>query len=183
MTKTLAEVLQYRSDDVVERFQETWDLPTAECQELFVETLKWLWLSVAAKQNPEPINLAISQSLKLVDEMWHTFILFTSEYHKFCEAHFGHYIHHDPTTRAEYDRTIRDYESDREAVMDKNRALFERQYEFIYDVLGEETLVKWYDAFLERYTDEFMRSAWRWSFSPYDSRVRDKIRLGAPSPE
>lgn len=181
MQRSLADVLEYRNDDIVERFQETWDLPLGECQELFTDTLRWLWLSAAAQQQPEPVTLAISQSTKLIDEMWHTFVLFTKEYHEFCNTYFGHYIHHDPTTRAEYDRTIRAYEANSEAVMAGNADLFERQYEFIYDTLGEATLVKWYDTYLERYTDAFLQSIWRWSFSPYDTRVRDSIRVAGQS--
>lgn len=33
----------------------------------------------------------------IVDEAWHTFILFTSEYVKFCQDVFGKYIHHSPS--------------------------------------------------------------------------------------
>jgi len=35
---------------------------------------------------------------KLVDEVWHQFILFTKDYHNFCNYVFGEYIHHQPTT-------------------------------------------------------------------------------------
>ncbi len=33
---------------------------------------------------------------ELVDEVWHTFILFTNEYRKFCDTLVGEYIHHEP---------------------------------------------------------------------------------------
>ena len=33
-----------------------------------------------------------------VDNMWHNFILFTSDYTKFCKEHTGKFIHHEPTT-------------------------------------------------------------------------------------
>ncbi len=36
-----------------------------------------------------------------VDEVWHTFILFTRKYHQFCEEIFGEFIHHTPETSAE----------------------------------------------------------------------------------
>jgi hypothetical protein len=32
-----------------------------------------------------------------VDEVWHTHVLFTREYHTFCMATMGEYIHHAPT--------------------------------------------------------------------------------------
>ena len=33
----------------------------------------------------------------IVDEAWHTFILFTKDYHKFCNKVFGSYFHHSPS--------------------------------------------------------------------------------------
>lgn len=35
----------------------------------------------------------------LVDIGWHTFILYTREYAKYCETAFGHFVHHCPTDR------------------------------------------------------------------------------------
>jgi hypothetical protein len=39
---------------------------------------------------------------ELVDEVWHTFILFTKEYRIFCNAIFGEYIHHEPNVSSRY---------------------------------------------------------------------------------
>ena len=33
-----------------------------------------------------------------VDEVWHQFILFTPQYHKFCKEMLGGYFHHIPKT-------------------------------------------------------------------------------------
>jgi len=162
----LNEVIQYENEDIVLRFQETWDLPVEECRELFRETLKWLWLMDYLTRLDEPVPLAISQSTKLIDEMWHTFILFTPQYIDFCDKYFGRYLHHRPTPRSEYDQTISEYEQDPETTMTQNKEIFTKQYELIYDTLGEETLVRWYSTYLDRYTDGFMQSIWRWSFSP-----------------
>lgn len=41
----------------------------------------------AARFSPSP----------LIDIGWHTFILYTREYHEFCRNVAGHYIHHDPS--------------------------------------------------------------------------------------
>lgn len=37
----------------------------------------------------------------LVDEVWHTHILFTRDYAKFCQTAFGHFFHHQPHTGLE----------------------------------------------------------------------------------
>ena len=39
---------------------------------------------------------------ELVDEIWHTFILFTNEYRKFCDTLVGEYIHHEPNVDSRY---------------------------------------------------------------------------------
>jgi hypothetical protein len=31
-----------------------------------------------------------------IDGVWHTFLLFTREYERFCHAHVGEYLHHEP---------------------------------------------------------------------------------------
>jgi hypothetical protein len=32
----------------------------------------------------------------IVDEVWHAFILFTSDYAAFCDEVFGRFVHHAP---------------------------------------------------------------------------------------
>jgi hypothetical protein len=39
---------------------------------------------------------------ELVDEVWHTFILFTNEYRNFCNTIFGEYVHHEPNVSSKY---------------------------------------------------------------------------------
>jgi len=169
--KTLVELEEFKNDDIVHRFLETWDIPMADAEELFEDMKKWLWLCAYAEENRGKVFMGFGQSTKLIDEMWHTFILFTKEYHDFCLRYFGKYIHHEPTPKRVYDQTLARYERNPDMVMEENREVFTKQYELVYDVLGEEILVKWYDTYHKKYTDEYMRSVWRWSFSPYDTRA------------
>ena len=180
MKTTLESLKDYQNDALINRFLETWTLSWEEGKDIFEETKKWLWLHAYIQECADKkIQLAISQSTKLIDEMWHTFILFTRDYQNFCEQYFGYYIHHYPTAKSEYDKTIAEYERSPETVIEKNRQLFEVQYSLIYDVLGEETLVKWYSEYTEKYTDEYLQRNWQWSFSPYDSRVKKQHSLTA----
>lgn len=173
MKTSLAELSKFKHEAVVQRFQETWDVSESEAEELFEDMKKWLWLCAYCDDLPrgQRIDLAFTQATKIIDEMWHTFILFTRDYDEFCSRYFGRFIHHAPTPRSVYDEVIAAYERDPVAVMNENREFFAKQYELIYDALGEETLVKWYDRYHQKYTDEYMRGIWRWSFSPYDARV------------
>ena len=44
----------------------------------------------------------------IVDEAWHTFILFTKDYHKFCNEVFGKYFHHMPSISGGYKNDIKE---------------------------------------------------------------------------
>jgi len=181
---TLEEVLRYRNEEVIRRFLQTWDMPRAEAEDLFDETKKWLWLNAyLTKPGERPPGLAITYPLRLLDEMWHTFILDTYEYTQFCERYFGYFLHHQPTTQEEIDTLDATRQRDPDELRTETAAEFRKQYELIYDHLGPETLAKWYSDYLERYTDKYLESAWRWSFSPHDATAPMRLRLTPPRKE
>ena len=70
------------------------------------EMLRFLWLCSQSGKTLSPS--------KLVDDIWHQFILFTQYYGAFCELYLGRFIHHTPsadTTHSmhSYALTIRKY--------------------------------------------------------------------------
>ena len=80
--------------------------------------------------------------------MWHNFILFTQDYEGFCLSNFGRYIHHQPEKRKQqewYNNSIN---------IEEHRKKLEGLYENIYDHLGEETLLTWYEEFPQKYSLE-----------------------------
>jgi hypothetical protein len=60
-----------------------------EYRKAFTELKKYLWLS-ALTGRPLPMTS------RAIDDVWHQFILFTVEYHRFCDRFFGYYMHHSP---------------------------------------------------------------------------------------
>ncbi len=58
---------------------------------LFAEVKRYLVLTHA---NP---TRAVPVFSPLIDEVWHQFMLFTTEYAAFCERFFGRFMHHMPT--------------------------------------------------------------------------------------
>jgi hypothetical protein len=70
-------------------------MPRAEAELIFQETLKWLWLCSLPEreENRGPVTHA---PMQVVDEMWHSFILCTRDYQRFCDENLGGYIHHQP---------------------------------------------------------------------------------------
>lgn len=58
-----------------------------------VGELKNFFLLVNSSQGP------LAMMSEEVDTLWHTFVLHTPQYQKFCEGAFGEYFHHQPNTR------------------------------------------------------------------------------------
>lgn len=91
---SLESVLAYKHPGVVERLKKDLKISKEAAEKLFEDTLRFLYLCGAHRAggpySPPP----------LIDEGWHTFILFTREYREFCLVHFGRFIDHVPTTDA-----------------------------------------------------------------------------------
>ncbi len=173
MKSTLEDLKKYQNDAVVNRFLETWDLSFDEAQDIFEETKKWLWLKSYNKElKDKSITLIISQSMQLIDKMWQIFIVFSKDYHDFCDKYFGYYIHYSPKSKSYYEYLIKEPEKHPKSVIKSNQKLLIAQYELIYQVLGEETFLKWYSDYVEKYTDSYMEKIWRSSYSPYENRLR-----------
>lgn len=144
---SLEAILSYTNEDVIDRFLSLYDMEESEAISIFEETKKWLWLS------SKGIHFVIDDSLLIIDEMWHNFILFTKEYEAFCFQYFGRYIHHQPSTKKEKEKWFEDVDKSLSAYKKKLKI----QYGQIYDHLGEETLHKWYVYFADTYTKEHIK--------------------------
>ena len=141
----LNDVLNYKNENVIYRFTKIYAITEEEANDIFCETLKWLWLS-------QKVNYPffVDDSISIIDEMWHNFILFTKDYNDFCKKYFGKYIHHQPTTKEDaqiwkndWNKQLKDFEKK-----------LEEQYGIIYDTLGSATLEKWYSEYAEKYSAE-----------------------------
>jgi hypothetical protein len=133
----LDRVLTYQNREIVRRFARDRCVTVDEARELFVETQKLLWLSAHPAR---PRCWAIHQRLRVLDEMWHNFILFTREYTTYCVTYYGVYLHHVPEPIAEprtHHRAVQN---------GTNRAKHQLlpQMRFIARQLGIETVKKWY---------------------------------------
>lgn len=154
---SLDEVLAYENVDVVYRFQKVYGVSTEESSDIFSQVKRWMWLAHTRKIEGIATGLSIDPPLVVIDEMWHNFILFTVEYHEFCDKYFGYYIHHGPATEGE-DREFYAMKDTtpigelRKKVMDSKRA----QYEYVYDKLGKDIFQKWYVTYPKKYTPVFL---------------------------
>lgn len=66
-----------------------------EAEGLFREVKRYVVLATADRSRVYEMH-----SL-LVDQAWHQFVLYTAQYARYCEDHFGHYVHHSPSNAPE----------------------------------------------------------------------------------
>jgi hypothetical protein len=149
---SLEQALAYRNDQMLYKFQERWAVSFEEAAELFEETKKWLWVQVAARTTPGAPPMAMTVALAMLDEMLHTFILFTREYVQYCEENYGAYLHHAPMTRDVKNAQLERFQKDPEGMLAQEGEFLRNMYSFVYDLLGEETVVRWYSEYADKYS-------------------------------
>ena len=91
-TVQLSMMLAYKNEDVISRFMDMYYVEEAEAEDIFKEAQKSLFICQLK-------GVFIPDDLLIIDEMWHNFILFTKEYTRFCDEHFGQYFHHLPASK------------------------------------------------------------------------------------
>ena len=141
MMASLDELSLYKHNHVIQRYKKDFSKNTLSAEEAFKELMKYLWLSqkLDTDKKYDPTNKNINFSCVMhhemsdIDDMWHTFLLFTKDYMTFCELHFGKYIHHKPFTEDDAIPLEEDFSSE-----------LTNYLHYINQNLGEETLLKWF---------------------------------------
>lgn len=144
----LENLLAYKNPLVLKRFSRNYPEYAAEAELYFLDMLKYLWLcvkhSIDSHSNTEDATLQFSmlmhKEMRVIDEMWHTFILVTQDYAQFCETYFGAFIHHVP----EQGEEVKGETVDPVVFEEK----FTRFLSYTYDALGEETVKRWFAAYI-----------------------------------
>lgn len=91
---TLQQIQDYHNQSVILNFHHKNQEHTLEkVQEYFQDLLAFLWLSHSRKIDNKTTRMF--GPLLILDEIWHTFILHTQDYHAFCQDFFGEYFHHE----------------------------------------------------------------------------------------
>lgn len=145
--RTLKEVLSYTNQRIVRKFRVVFAVDEAEAERIFVELKKFLWLSALRRAEHRdgipgvPNMLTVHVSMVIMDEMWHIFILHTQEYIEFCNQYLDEYVHHSPGRFDFVPPTVEQTEM---------------QLAYIWERLGEETVLLWYDTYEQQYSPDNM---------------------------
>ena len=105
----------------------------AIAEELFTEAKRYL---VLCEANPD---MTFGMCSAMVDEAWHAFILFTTEYTEYSRRYFGNYVHHSP---ADYYQTVELPAAGGRSQKEASFNEFRQRYEELY---GQPLPAVWYD--------------------------------------
>lgn len=99
--KHLKKTLEYKNKSVVLRFCTEYGFTQKNANLFFKDLLYFLWLTDwVKKQNrknkTKKMFVGIRRSLMIIDEMWHTFVLYSRDYEDFCTHYFKEKIYHNP---------------------------------------------------------------------------------------
>ncbi len=145
MQTDLAAILQYRNEDVISRFCDQFDITPYEAEDIFTETKKFLYLA----KYP---SVFIPDELLIIDEMWHNFILFTKAYQHFSTMYFDEYMHHLPASKSEKEEAKKLAADNPVMAKEEYLKKFESLVTTVYDVLGEDTVLKWFETYPQQYS-------------------------------
>lgn len=152
----LTSVLAFRHDDVVHRFAGEFQVSVVDAEEIFTETKRWLWICARRKVAVETgeatfVTFPLFNEARIIDLMWHTFLLYTEDYADFCDHYFGFFIHHKPKPRAERLAWRERIQNDPDGARRERESSLRIVYESLYEELGEEILIKWCEDFPRRF--------------------------------
>jgi hypothetical protein len=147
---SLNDVLQYQNADIIARYKKDYPENKLSAEDALHEILKFFWAGQlhSKLRAEEPDNEALKfhwslhPEMKEIDDMWHTFVLFTKEYRDFCNHYFGQFIDHSPKTDEDKKQAHDNYEEHLSTEI-------QRMLSFVYDHLGEETLRFWFAEHFE----------------------------------
>ncbi len=147
----------YENKKVIYGFQKNFAVTFDEASELFNETKRLLWLFNEFNIETGGAGTAVFKmdvSIRILDEMWHTFALFTRDYAEFCLEKFGYFIHHEPDVSESGDeqapsgKTAQDDAQTKTRLMDEMRP----QYIYVHNKLGRECFTRWHFHYKQLYS-------------------------------
>lgn len=133
MVPALETILSYRNEVVLQRYKKDFPDSKLSAEDLFNELLKFMWLSLKARAEKKDFICAMHEEMLEIDNMWHTFLLFTLDYHAFCDNYLGLFFHHSPHLPNEKPPSDEEYAHE-----------LTNYLTYIYDNLGEQTVKTWF---------------------------------------
>ena len=93
----IQKVMNYQMPHIITRYRKDYNVSEDTAKVHEVELKRYFILAVDKTDDEDPLGMMSTQ----VDNLWHTFLLFTKDYQAFCHDMFGKFIHHIPLTDKE----------------------------------------------------------------------------------
>ncbi|QOT81059.1 hypothetical protein [Cupriavidus basilensis] len=178
------ELDRYQHEGVIGKFRDEWDIDDKEALDIFSEMKKFLYVSHYAQK--QCMELEIDEPLLMIDKMWHHFILFTSDYEKFCNRFFGKMLHHIPFCSEHLTQKIKTLSKNGITLNEYKRDRLEKQIQVIISTFGFYTLKKWYVHYGNKYSPDKVNMLQRPVYhgdldklgSPIEQKTADKMTAG-----
>lgn len=138
MKSSLQDVLNYKHDGVVKKYSLLHKKSLEESELIFSDLMRFFWAS--GKHEEDKVSgsqtdfvFIMDEAMRPIDDIWHVFLLYTKDYMEFCDKYYGEFIHHLPDIVPNLDDNERDFDTNLSRFLDYN-----------YDLLGEETIKRWF---------------------------------------
>ncbi len=152
----LKRLLNYKNPEIVAKFCKNMGVEKSIGNRVFKDMLMFFYLCkrhhyLTAQQRAGkvlkrtiPAKLSVIDPMLLIDEMWHTFILYTPDYIAFSQKYFGHYFGHAPTPVLGTKSQLK------QEMITRNE--LQLIVSFVWDELGEGVVDRWFVDYHREYT-------------------------------
>jgi hypothetical protein len=137
-------ILAYKNQHIIDGLMSALEISLDTALQLFEDGLIWLWY---CNNNGSKGYRDIDDPILILDEVWHTFILYTPYYTKFCATFFGEYLHHMPTL---LQADVPQCDNSQEHYFSRKK----KQLETIYELLGRDVFTRWYHTYPNTFSRE-----------------------------
>lgn len=135
------EIIKFTHPGVIARFKKEYPERASEAGIIFEDLLNFFWASnkhdldqrLAPDNKELKFIFIMDEDMKIIDQMWHIFLLYTKDYMDFCEKYFKQYIHHLPDIVPNMPQSTEEFEIN-----------LERFLSYCYDNLDENTVRRWF---------------------------------------
>jgi hypothetical protein len=144
MQPSLDVILAYKNQHIIDGLMSALEISPEIASQLFEDGLLWLWY---CNNHASEGYRDIDDPILIVDEVWHTFILYTPYYTKFCTTFFGEYLHHMPTLLKD---NVPQSDNSQEDYFTRKK----KQLVIIYELLGRDVFTRWYHTYPNTFSRE-----------------------------
>lgn len=137
--------IAFNDEDIISRIKDEtgFGAELFEDLKLFLILARFRQLDFAHNHSPKP-SLSIDDDLYILDQAWHTFLLFTEDYQLFCTQNLGSFIHHIPIRQSERSFEFAQWLKDKNQWEQKKKDAFKEELFWLSRYLHPDKIKEWF---------------------------------------